>query len=66
MLIRVVYKSNVHDYVKDFQLDRFLDAGEIVKFQRRAGWVTVGIDPLRTNKQTAFGGIERRTWRAKA
>jgi hypothetical protein len=32
MLIRVVYKDNVHDYVKDFQLGSFLDAGEIIKF----------------------------------
>ena len=66
MLIRVVYKDYVHDYVKDFQLARFLDAGKIIKFQRRTGWVTVGIDPVRTGKQTAFRGPERRTGRAKA
>jgi hypothetical protein len=61
MLIRVVYKDNVHDYVKDFQLGRFLDAGKIIKFQRRTGWVTVGMDPVRTGIHTAYRGAERRT-----
>ena len=66
MLIRVVYKDNVHDYVKDFQLGRFLDAGKIIKFQRRTGWVTVGKDPVRAGIHTAYRGAERRTWTAIA
>jgi hypothetical protein len=65
MLIRVVYKDNVHDYVKDFQLDRFLDEGKIVKFQRRTGWVNVGIDAVRTGNHTVYRGVERRAGRAK-
>jgi hypothetical protein len=66
MVIRIVYKDNVHDYVNDVLLGRFLDAGKIDKFQRRTGWVTVGMDPVRTGKQTAYKGAERRTARAKA
>ena len=66
MVIRIVYKDNVHDYVNDVLLGRFLDAGKIVKFQRRTGWVTVGMDPLRTGKQIAYRGAERRTIRGKA
>ena len=66
MLIRVVYENNVHDYVKDFQLGRFLDAGKIVKFQRQTGWVTVGKDPVRQNRHTAYIGTERRAGKAKA
>ena len=66
MLIRVVYKDNIHDYVKDSQLDRFLDAGKIARFQRRTGWVSVGIDPVRTSKHIAYSGTERRGGRAKA
>jgi len=66
MVIRIVYKDNVYDYVNDVLLGRFLDAGKIAKFQRRTGWVTVGIDPVRTGKQAAFRGPERRTARAKA
>ena len=66
MLIRVVYKDNTHDYIKDFQLDRFLDAGRIAKFHRRTGWVNVGIDPVRTSKNIAYGRVERRSGRAKA
>jgi len=64
MVIRIVYKDNVYDYVNDVLLDRFLDAGKIVKFQRRTGWVTVGIDPVRTGRLTAYRGPERRTARA--
>lgn len=60
MVIRIVYKDNVHDYVNDVLLDRFLDAGKIVKFQRRTGWVTVGVDPVRKRMQTAYMGAERR------
>ena len=63
MVIRIVYKDNVHDYVNDVLLGRFLDAGKIVKFQRRTGWVTVGVDPLRTGNQTVFIGPERRAAR---
>jgi len=66
MVIRIVYKDNVHDYVNDVLLDRFLDAGKIARFQRRTGWVTVGMDPVRTSKQTALRGAERRTAMSKA
>lgn len=66
MVIRIVYKDNVHDYVNDVLLNRFLEAGKIARFQRRTGWVTVGIDPVRTGKQAFFRGPERRTARAKA
>lgn len=63
MVIRIVYKDDVHDYVNDVLLDRFLDAGQVEKFQRRTGWVTVGIDPVRSGKLTAYRGVERRTVR---
>jgi len=65
-VVLVVYKDNVHDYVKDFQLGRFLDAGKIIKFQRCTGWVIVGIDPVRTRIHTAYRGAERRTGAAIA
>jgi hypothetical protein len=65
MVIRIVYKDNVHDYVNDVLLNRFLEAGKIARFQRRTGWVTVGKDSVRTGKQTAFRGAERRTARVK-
>jgi hypothetical protein len=65
-MIRIVYKDNVHDYVNDVLLSSLLDEGKIVKFQRRTGWVTVGKDPVRTGKQTAFREAERRTDMAKA
>jgi hypothetical protein len=60
MLIQVMYRNKSHDYLKDFQLSRYIDSGKIVKFRRSTGWVTVGLDPIRTKKSTAYIGPERR------
>lgn len=60
MLIRVIYTDNTHDYVKDSQLDRYLELGNVAKFQRRSGWVTVSVDPIRTIKNGGYKGPERR------
>ena len=47
MLIQVAYDDEKYDYVKDFMLDKLIDAGAISKFRRGSGWVRVGIDPIR-------------------
>jgi hypothetical protein len=47
MLIRVVYNDNKYDFLNPAHLNESLKAGTIAKFQRRDGWVRVGIDPLR-------------------
>ena len=60
MLIQIVYTDNTHDYVKDFQLDKFLEMGKIAKFRRRSGWAVVGVDQIRTQKQKSYNGVERR------
>lgn len=60
MLIRVVYTDNTHDYVKDSHLDRHLESGKVAKFQRSSGWVTVGVDPIRSNRSGGYKGPERR------
>lgn len=51
MLIQVNYTNKRFDYVKDSTLDKLLETGEIAKFRRTSGWVTVGIDPVRKAKR---------------
>jgi hypothetical protein len=64
MLIRVIYNDKLHDYVKDTQLDSYLKLGKVAKFHRSYGWVTVGIDPIRTSKRSTYNGPDRRVMQA--
>ena len=47
----VIRNDNHYDYVNDTMLDSLIKSKEIVKFKRNTGWVNVGADPLRDNKQ---------------
>ena len=62
MLLQVIFTDSHYDYVKDFMLDDLIDTQKIARFRRSTGWVTIGVDPIRTrvNKRT-FNGIERRS-----
>jgi hypothetical protein len=61
MLIRVIYQNQRYDFVKDSRLDEFIETGAIASFQRRSGWVRVGIDPIRAaTSDSSYGGEERR------
>ena len=65
MLIQVNYKDDKYDYVKDFMLETLIASGVIAKFRRSSGWVRVGVDPVRKDRQgTLYGGAERRSARA--
>jgi len=62
MLIQVKWTNDRYDYVKDFMLDSLLNAGAIARFLRSSGWVTVGVDPVRSNTlDCEYSGSERRT-----
>ena len=45
-------------------LDALLKKNKLTKFRRKSGWVTVGVDPVRTTSVPEdfqlFGGHERR------
>ena len=45
-------------------LDALLEKNRVTKFRRKSGWVTVGVDPVRTTSVPEdfqlFGGHERR------
>ena len=62
MLVQVNWTNNRYDYVKDFMLDSLIEAGVVARFLRSSGWVTVGVDPIRTSSsQQKYNGSERRT-----
>lgn len=60
MLVRVSYSGEKFDYVKDFMLDDLIEAGKITGFRRSSGWVTIGVDPVRSSNRYSYGGSERR------
>lgn len=64
MLIQVNWTNNGYDYVKDFMLDRFLETGVVARFLRSSGWVTIGVDPVRSHTGNRdYAGGERRRFR---
>ena len=62
MLIRVIYTDDTFDYLLNTQLDKLLEMGKVAKFKRNTGWVTVGVDPIRTGQFVYYDGPERRAW----
>ena len=59
MLIRVVYQNGKYDMVKDTILGAYIDSGKVLRFERKDGWATIGIDPIR-GRRTPYIGPERR------
>jgi len=51
MLIQVNYPDNRFDYVKEQILDTLIETKQISRFRRSSGWVTLGLDPIRTSKR---------------
>ncbi|HBG07908.1 MAG: hypothetical protein A2075_19055 [Geobacteraceae bacterium GWC2_58_44] len=65
MLVQVNWTNNTYDYVKDFMLDSLIEAGVVARFLRSSGWVTIGVDPIRSKSSGRdYGGDERRTFYA--
>jgi hypothetical protein len=43
-------------------LDSLIEAGAVSRFLRSSGWVTIGVDPVRSGTQNGnYSGSERRT-----
>jgi len=56
----VVRTDNHYDYVNDFMLDSLIKSKQIVKFKHNTGWVNVGENQIRDNKQDrVFNGNNR-------
>jgi len=60
MLIRIKYDDDRFDMVRPAILDRLLKTGKVREFQRRDGWVMLGIDNLRCRNRNDYHGPERR------
>jgi len=61
MLIQVNWTNNRYDFVTDFMLDSLIEAGVVAKFLRSSGWVTIGVDPVRSSTSNhEYHGEERR------
>jgi hypothetical protein len=60
MLIRVLKNNNRFDMIKEFLLEDYIQAGEILKFHRSTGWVTIGRDQVRGMGKVNYIGPERR------
>jgi hypothetical protein len=61
MLVQVKWKNGTYDYVRDYMLDCLIDTGVVDSFQRKSGWVTVGVDPMRScTLSRGYDGPERR------
>ncbi len=60
MLIHVLYHDGKYDMVKDRYLGSYIDSGRILKFKRKDGWVTIGVDPIRESDRTYIGPERRK------
>lgn len=60
MLIRVKYVDDRFDMVRPETLDKLLESGKVLEFQRHDGWVMPGTGSLRRSNRNKFSGTERR------
>lgn len=60
MLVRVQYKNEKYDMVRDFMLDQLIGAGKVWRFLRSSGWAVIGRDPVRNRPNSYYLGPERR------
>ncbi|MEA3361740.1 MAG: hypothetical protein U9Q61_00470 [Thermodesulfobacteriota bacterium] len=63
MLIRVRYLDGRIDLIPSRRLEELIVMSEIEQFERSAGWVTVGEDPIRSALRGHYSGPERRKGR---
>lgn len=61
MLIRVRYKDGRIDLIPSQNLDELIMMSDIEQFERSAGWVTIGKDPIRSTLRGVYMGTERRS-----
>ena len=70
--IETIVEDNTLHYFTPQVLDVMLVNNLVVRFKRSSGWVTVGVDPIRTKNRREpshpYSGHERRSnhWRRKS
>ena len=62
--IEVMTKEGTVLFCQPAMLDALLEKNHVIKFRRKSGWVTVGVDPIRIKSlpeaSQLFNGHERR------
>lgn len=62
--IEVILNDGAHYFLKPKELDVMLDNDLVMRFKRSAGWVTVGVHPIRAKRRSdlcpLYYGLERR------
>ena len=63
MIIRVQRTDGLYDMVQPQVLDKMLEEGVVKRFMRSVGWVSVGIDAIRSHSRRNYQymGFERRS-----
>ena len=61
MSIQVVYSNGKKGHVTADMLNYLLEAGDIISFKRRDGWVRPGCDKVRDRDVIVFSIPERRS-----
>jgi hypothetical protein len=51
MLIKVMYQNGKIGEIDPYQLDALIHSNTIKKFQRSGKWVTIGVDPIREERE---------------
>jgi len=46
-LINVLYNNNTYDVIKSSKLEESIVSGNVKKFFRSSGWVTISVGPIR-------------------
>jgi hypothetical protein len=59
MKIEVIRRDNSVEVVEDYFLQLMIDMDEITSFKRSSGWVTIGVDPIRSSKRSFHGRDQR-------
>ena len=62
--IDVILADGTSNQIPPNALDVLLDNNRVLKFRRASGWVTVGVDPVRSRRSNfafdSYSGPERR------
>lgn len=48
-LINVLYNNNTYDVINSKKLEESIVSGNVKKFFRSSGWVTISVGPIRKN-----------------
>lgn len=60
MMIPVMYRDSRIRFADQYDLDKLINTGQIVKFRRGDTWVVIGFDAVRRVNDGGYKGAERR------